>query len=334
MSASSEPDEPRRYQVTEADTGARLDVFVATRAQDISRAAAQRLIRDENVLLNGKRAKPSTSVAAGDTVQVTVPSPEPATVRPQPIPLSVAYEDDDLIVIDKPSGMVVHPAPGNWDRTLVNALLHHCTGLARGGGPTRRGVVHRLDKDTSGLLVVAKTDLAHRGLTAQIQERTAERVYWAIVWGSDLPDGGRIDAAIGRHPVHRKKMAVLSGTGRRAATRYRTLERFGRTRMSLVEVRLLTGRTHQIRVHFAHIGHPVVGDPTYGRQRRLRRSAPQAVVEALSALDGQALHARALAFDHPGTGERLRLTADPPDDFAALLAALREHGMPRQSEPE
>ena len=324
MDAGCETPDPRVFEVPEADAGSRLDVFVAAHEDDISRAAAQRLIRDQHVLLNGTGAKPSTLVSGGDLVQVTLPPPETREIAPEPIPLTIAYEDDDIIVIDKSSGMVVHPAPGNWSGTLVNALLAHCGQLSRAGGATRPGIVHRLDKDTSGLMVVAKTDVAHRSLAAQIQERQVARVYWALVWGGDLPDGGRIDAAVGRHPVDRKKMAVLSATGRPATTRYRTLERFERTQICLVEARLLTGRTHQIRVHFSHLGHSVVGDPTYGKQRRLRKGAPRAVVEALAVLNGQALHARRLELDHPRTGERLKLTAEPPEDFSALLDALRQ----------
>ncbi len=323
--SSSGRAEARQYEVAEEDGAMRLDVFVATHADDISRAAAQRLIREESVLVNGERAKPSTAVAPGDVVRVVVPQPEPLDVTPEPIPLRIVYEDEDIIVIDKPSGLVVHPAPGNWHGTLVNALLWHCERLSRAGGATRPGIVHRLDKHTSGLLVVAKTDFAYRKLAAHIQHRRVERRYWALAWGSDLPESGRIDAAVGRHPVDRKRMAVLTATGRPAATRYVVLERFDQ--ISLVQVRLLTGRTHQIRVHFAHIGHPVVGDPTYGRQRRLRRSAPEAVAVAVSALDGQALHARRLDFQHPRTGKPLTFTADVPDDFAALLRALRESRM-------
>ena len=322
MSIGATAAEPRLFSVTERDAGTRLDVFVAAQVEELSRAAAQRLIRDEHALLNGRPAKPSATVAAGDEVQVTVPPPEPTDVAPEPIPLRIAYEDDDLVVVDKPSGMVTHPAPGNWSGTLVNALLWHCKELSGVGGKLRRGIVHRLDKHTSGLLVVAKTDLAHRRLAAQIQERRVERLYQALVWGADVPESGQIEAAIGRHPVDRKRMAVLTASGRPAATRFRVLERFDE--MCFVEARLLTGRTHQIRVHFAHIGHPVVGDPTYGRQRLLRGGASEAVARALSALDGQALHAARLEFDHPRTGERLKLAADLPQDFAELLAALRQ----------
>lgn len=299
----------------------RLDVAVARLCPELSRAAAQRLIREGNVLLNGRASKPSESVHTGDELQVTIPPPVEAAARPQPIALDIVYEDEDIVVVNKPSGMVVHPGAGNPDGTLVNALLHHCRGLAGVGGELRPGIVHRLDKETSGLLVAAKNDAAYRSLQRQIQARTAVREYWALVWGCVENDEGRIEAPIGRHPKHRQKMAANVPHARNAVTDYQVLERF--ERMTLVQVRLQTGRTHQVRVHFAHIGHPVVGDPVYGRGGRTSALA-QPVRERVACLHGQALHARRLCFDHPRTGERLEFEAPLPGDFSSLLDVLRK----------
>ncbi len=298
----------------------RFDTAVARLCPELSRAAAQRLIREGNVLLNGRASKPSESVKTGDELRVTIPPPVEAAARPQPIALNVVYEDEDLIVVNKPSGMVVHPGAGNPDGTLVNALLHHCRELAGVGGKLRPGIVHRLDKETSGLLVAAKNDAAYRSLQQQIQVRTAVREYWALVWGCVENDEGRIEAPIGRHPRHRQKMAANVPHARNAVTDYRVLERF--KRMTLLQAHLQTGRTHQVRVHFAHIGHPVVGDPLYGRGRA--SGLAQFMRELVAGLHGQALHARRLCFDHPHTGERLEFEAPLPEDFATLLDVLRK----------
>jgi 23S rRNA pseudouridine1911/1915/1917 synthase len=243
----------------------------------------------------------------------------------QEIPLEILHEDAQLVVIVKPAGLTVHPAPGNPDKTLVNALIAHCGASLSGiGGVARPGIVHRLDKDTSGVMVVAKTDAAHHSLTAQFQGRTIERAYLALVWGVPRPASGRIEGAIGRSTRDRKKMAVVSRGGKAAATRYRTLRTFGRA-ASLIECRLETGRTHQIRVHMTHLGHPLVGDPAYGRARH--RAAPELPPAARNMLDGfrrQALHAAVLGFDHPESGRRLRFEAPIPADFANLLNSLEE----------
>ncbi len=298
----------------------RFDTAVARLCPELSRAAAQRLIREGNVLLNGRASKPSESVKTGDELRVTIPPPVEPAARPQPIALNVVYEDEDLIVVNKPSGMVVHPGAGNPDGTLVNALLHHCRELAGVGGKLRPGIVHRLDKETSGLLVAAKNDAAYHSLQQQIQVRTAVREYWALVWGCVENDEGRIEAPIGRHPRHRQKMAANVPHARNAITDYRVLERF--KRMTLLQAHLQTGRTHQVRVHFAHIGHPVVGDPLYGRGRA--SGLAQFMRELVAGLHGQALHARRLCFDHPHTGERLEFEAPLPEDFATLLDVLRK----------
>ena len=317
--------------------GYRLDRALAAALPDSSRSMLQRLILDGDVAVDGRTLRPSHKVKAGDRVTLRLPVPEPPRLIPEPIPLDVRYEDDQLLVINKPRGMVVHPAPGAHRGTLVHAVLAHCPeGLSRVGGEGRPGIVHRLDKDTSGLILVAKTDAAHRALARQIQARTAHRRYLALVWGDPRFQRALVDAPIGRHPTDRTRMAVLPLAGpedpgprsRSAQTEIEVLERFGFC--TLLECRLLTGRTHQIRVHCAHIGHPVVGDAVYGGARRLgaevlrgRPDRPR-LEEAIEALGGQALHAYYLAFDHPVTGRRLELTAEPPADMQDLLDVLRQ----------
>lgn len=320
MSRGADDRQVQRRQVGPEQAGQRLDVFVAGACPDLSRAAAQRLIREGRVLLDGETAKPSRPVSAGSLVQVEIPPPRPYRARPEPIPLDVVYEDADLVVVNKPVGMVVHPAAGNWEGTLVNALLAHCGDLAGIGGELRPGIVHRLDKDTSGLIVAAKNDHAHRHLQRQISRRTAERRYRALCWGADMPEELEVDASIGRHPRHRQRMAVLPHGGRPARTALKLLRAL--PPMALVEARLRTGRTHQIRVHLHHIGHAVVGDPVYGRAWRLPRGSSPALRQALEALPGQALHARLLSFEHPRTGQQMRFEAELPVHFRRLLAAL------------
>lgn len=297
----------------EAD-GLRLDRFLAERAElGLSRSRLQQLIRERRVLVDGRPARPAEAVRGGSRVWVQVPPPEPMAAAPEPIPLDVVYEDPDLLVIHKPRGMVVHPAPGHRSGTLVNALLAHCRDLAGVGGALRPGLVHRLDRDTTGLLVVAKTEPAYRHLAGQLKRREMERRYLALVHGVP-PAEGTVDAPIGRDPRRRIRMAVVPD-GRPARTHFRVLEAFG-DRYALVEARLETGRTHQIRVHLAAIGHPVVGDPLYGgRDRTL-------------GLAGQALHAYRLAFTHPRTGERMTFEVPPPADMAAALERLRRGERP------
>jgi 23S rRNA pseudouridine1911/1915/1917 synthase len=297
------------YIVTPEEAGQRLDQFAQAQLAGISRSRVQAWVDEGQVSLNDKPTKASQRLKAGDRVGITEPPVEPTEVAAENIPLHVVYEDADLLVIDKPQGMVVHPAPGNAGGTLVNALLHHCKDLSGIGGVARPGIVHRLDKDTSGLLVVAKHDRAHAGLAAQIQAKDALRQYWAVVRGHMAEPEGRIEAPIARHPQQRQKMAVVPG-GRHAATRWRVLESF--KGYDLVELTLETGRTHQIRVHLAHLGHPVVGDPAYGGEVKLPVK-----------LAGQALHARRLAFHHPISGAALSFEAEPPENFRKLLAHLR-----------
>lgn len=316
------------WTVEEAQAGARADVFLAA-VLGTSRGEAQRLLEMGAARVNGRLAKASLKLRAGDRVEAERPAPQPTEAQAEAIPLDILYEDADLLVINKPRGMVVHPAPGAESGTLVNAVLAHAGDLSGIGGARRPGIVHRLDRDTSGLLVVAKSDAAHLSLQAQIQAKTAERHYEALLWGVPRFERATIDAPIGRHPVGRKRMAVLTDprhTAREAVTELTLREPLGA--FSRVEARLQTGRTHQIRVHCAYIGHPVVGDPLYGGLRKVPSQglAPgeQARIEqAIAALNGQALHAGALAFDHPRTGERLRFTAPMPAVMQNLLAILR-----------
>jgi len=324
---ADEPEE-REYVVPADSDGQRLDQAAAQLAGDLSRAAAQRLIVQGLCLLNGKPAKRADRVAQGDRIALTILPPAPTEVVAEDIPLHIVFEDAHLIVINKPSGMVVHPAAGNPRGTLVNALLWHCKDLSGIGGELRPGIVHRLDKETSGLLVAAKSDAAHRGLAQQIAGRTAKRTYWGLVWGEPSPREGRIDAPVARHPRHRQLMGVVPG-GRDAVTHYRVLETFrvgtGKSgaSVSLVEFDLETGRTHQIRVHMSHVGHPVLGDPAYGRQRTLPPSTSKGLGEAVEGLEGQALHAKRLGFAHPITGEPMQFEADLPADFRRVLGILR-----------
>lgn len=309
----------------------------------LSRTRLTRLIADGHVMLNGQVATdPKARVAAGDLVEITVPLAEDSHIGPESIPLSVVFEDDDLIVIDKPAGMVVHPAPGSPSGTLVNALLAHCgDDLSGVGGMKRPGIVHRIDKDTSGLLVVAKTDRAHHGLAAQFEKHTVERYYKAVVYG--VPDANdprlrgvrgvsfepgnilKVTTQLARHKTDRQRQAVLFQGGRHAVTRARIVDSFGTPPVvSLVECWLETGRTHQIRVHMAHAGHALVGDPTYGGRRKLARGAISDMADAaVRDFPRQALHAQVLGFIHPVSGESLRFEADVPQDMTALIALLQ-----------
>jgi len=319
-----------RHIVTFDDSaaGERLDRALAAALPALTRSRVKALIESRRVALAGPFdetgptiEEPSRKVKTGERFVVDIPAAEPARPAPQAIDLDILHEDNDLLVLNKPAGLVVHPAPGNPDRTLVNALIAHCgTSLSGIGGVRRPGIVHRLDKDTSGVMVVAKNDATHRALSRLFATHDLERIYQAVVWGAPRPSEGVIDQPIGRHPVDRKRMAVRRSGGRSAITEYWLEGRFGpalRPVASQVGARLRTGRTHQVRVHLAHIGCPVVGDPVYGRKRQV--GAP----EALKAFPRQALHAATLAFVHPRTGRMLTFATELPRDIKALVANLK-----------
>jgi 23S rRNA pseudouridine1911/1915/1917 synthase len=312
------------WTVEAPQAGARLDRWLADALPDQSRSRLKALIEDGRVTIGGTTIDdPSRKVRAGDRIALSIPPAAPATPQAESIPLVVVYEDAHLIVVDKPAGMVVHPAPGSGSATLVNALLHHCGASLSGiGGEKRPGIVHRLDKDTSGLIVAAKTDAAHRGLAAQFAAHTITRAYKALCWGVPRPPSGSVSGNIGRSARDRKKMAVVSHGGRAALTHYSTERAFG-TVAALLECRLATGRTHQIRVHLASIGHPLVGDPAYGGRSRVKTGdLPPETIRALRAFHRQALHAWQLGFTHPATGERLLFGSVIPNDFNELLNSL------------
>ena len=293
-----------------AESGTRIDAWLSANIPDLTRNAAQRLLTEGMVLVNGKPPKKNYKVSAGDTVTVTIPEAAEVPLVPQNIPLDIVYEDEDVVVVNKPRGMVVHPAPGHPDGTLVNALMYHCGDSLSGvGGEKRPGIVHRIDKDTSGLLIVAKNDAAHLALSAQLSDRSLSRVYRAVVTGNLKQDSGTVDAPIGRHPNDRKKMAVTHQNSRNAVTHWSVLERYrGYTH---VRCKLETGRTHQIRVHMAHIGHPLLGDEVYGHAKLPEKG-----------LIGQCLHAKELQFIHPRTGEAIHLDTELPDYFKDVLTRL------------
>lgn len=302
--------EEKNLIVTEQEQGKRLDVYL-TSALDISRSYAQQLIQRQGVTVNGKDAKANRRLNEGDQVKAVIEVQEEYKVVPQDIPLDIVYEDKDIIVINKARGMVVHPAAGNPDGTLVNALLYHCQGELSGiNGVIRPGIVHRLDKDTSGVMVAAKTDEAHKELAEQIKAHSAHRTYWALVHGNISEERGIVDAPIGRHPKDRIKMAVTFKGGREAVTHFKVLKRYGD--YTWVECKLETGRTHQIRVHMAYIHHPVVNDPLYGYKKD---DFP---------IEGQALHSHCLDLVHPITGKAMHFEALAPADFLACLKRAEE----------
>ncbi len=307
------------HRVSKDEAGMRLDAYIAA-VSDLSRSAAARLIESSSVTVNGKLAEKKRAIAEGDVVEITLPDPEECEAQPEDIPLDVVYEDDDIIVINKPEGMVVHPAPGNYSGTLVNALLFRCRDSLSGiGGVMRPGIVHRIDKDTSGLLVVAKNDFAHTALSEELKHHGIEREYHALVKGGFGEDTGTVDLPIGRHPIDRKKMAVLknSESAREAVTHYEVLARYGN--ISYLKLMLETGRTHQIRVHMSYTGHPLLGDEVYGQSKIPfeKRHAPL--------LNGQALHAKRLSLTHPRTKERMTFECDLPENFKQLIEILEKN---------
>ena len=306
-----------KFIIKPEQQGQRLDLYLSLLPElGRSRSQVKKLIESGNVLVNNDVSEPSCKLKADDRIKITVPAPEPTTLKPENLPLEIVYEDNDIVVVNKPKGMVTHPAPGNRSGTLVNALLHHCDHLAPTGAPVRPGIVHRLDKDTSGLLVVAKTDQAYHSLVRQLKERKVEKTYVALVHGVIKNNSGVIEARIGRHPVQRKKMAVIEApnskhrtpNSREAFTSYKVIQRF--KYFTLVEVKIMTGRTHQIRVHLSFIGFPLVGDPTYGKKANELDVA------------GQLLHARKLGFFHPRTNEFMEFSAALPEEFQRVLQKI------------
>ena len=297
-------------QPNKEDAGCRVDAWLAANLEGITRSAAQRLLEEGRVCCAGKPLAKNYRLTGGEAIQVSLPEPEPIDVVPQDIPLDVVYEDGDVIVVNKPKGLVVHPAPGHPDGTLVNALLYHCGDSLSGvGGALRPGIVHRIDRDTSGLIIAAKNDFAHQKLAAQLQDHTLARIYQCIAVGNIREDVGTVDAPIGRHPADRKKMAVVAN-GRPAVTHWEVLARYpGFTHL---RCRLETGRTHQIRVHMAYIGHPILGDTVYGAKK------------PVPGLQGQCLHAVGLRFLHPRTGELVELHCGLPEEFQAQLRKLEK----------
>jgi 23S rRNA pseudouridine1911/1915/1917 synthase len=312
--------------VVDGFAGSRLDKFLSESFAEHSRTRIKNLIVGGQITSAGaKVTDPSRRVKPGERYEMAIPALKPAIPIAQKIDLDVVYEDDDLIIIDKPAGLVVHPAPGNPDHTLVNALIAHCGASLSGiGGEARPGIVHRLDKDTSGLMVAAKNDIAHRGLAEQFSDHSLERAYKAVVWGVPKLKAGKIEGNIGRNPRNRKKMAVVSRGGKHALTRYQVEKRVGEDNQfwaSLVECRLETGRTHQIRVHMKSIGHPIIGDPVYGAKdaKKLKKNVSELFHEAVENLNRQALHAYLIGFTHPISGERISFKSPLSRDILALL---------------
>lgn len=311
--------ETKSFYITEEDIGSRLDSFLSSRIEGYSRTYMQKLIEEELVLVNGKAAKSNYKLRIGDKVGVTVPDPIPLEIEAEKIDLDIVHEDKDIIVINKPQGMVVHPAHGNYTGTVVNALLDHCSNLSDYNsltginGVMRPGIVHRIDKDTSGIIVVAKTNEAHMSLSKQLKDHSITRRYVALLEGKLKNEAGRIETLIGRNPKNRKQMAVVNENGKRAVTHYKVLEAFESN--TYIEASLETGRTHQIRVHMAYIGHPVVGDMAYGYKKQRFETK------------GQLLHARVLGFIHPGKGEYVEFEAPLPDYFERILKILRSSNM-------
>ena len=290
-------------------TGERIDKFLDGRIESLSRSYIQKLIKEKKILVNQLPVKANYKLTTGDTIILQIPDPEPLDIQPENIPLDIIYEDEDVVVVNKARGMVVHPAAGNLNGTLVNALLYHCKNLSGINGVIRPGIVHRLDKDTSGIMICAKNDAAHLSLSQQIQAKTAQRTYLAVVRGNIKTDSGVIETLIARDKNDRKKMAVVKECGRDAVTEYEVLERFGK--YTIVRCRLRTGRTHQIRVHMEYLGYPLVGDPKYSPMK------------TPFSIQGQALHSQTLEFTHPRTGERLSFEAPLPEDMHKIVTRLR-----------
>lgn len=299
-----------KLTVDNIEASIRLDLYLSRELNDISRSYVQKLIEKGNVKINSEVIlSKKFKISMNDEIEIVIPEPEKLKLEPENIPIEIVYEDEDLMVVYKPQGMVVHPAPGHYTGTLVNALLYHSEKLSSINGIIRPGIVHRIDKDTSGLLMIAKNNVAHNSLAAQLKEHSTNRIYSALVHGNLETDSGTIDLPIGRHPVNRLKRAVVENNGKRAVTHFKVIERL--SGFNLVDLKLETGRTHQIRVHMAYLGHPLVGDPLYGFKKEKFK------------LNGQALHAKVIGFVHPTTGKYMEFCCELPDYFKSLLDKLR-----------
>lgn len=305
-------DETMTHIITVDEVGTRIDKYLSNQLPDQSRSYLQKLVKENLVHVNEKAVKSNYKLRLGDVVCITIPKPVDLDVKAEPIPLDILYEDDDILIINKPKDMVVHPSAGHMSGTLVNGILHHCKGNLSGiNGILRPGIVHRIDKDTTGVLVVCKNDMAHTSISEQLKVHSITRKYYAIVYHNFSEDAGTVDAPIGRHPVERKKMAINKKNGKRAVTHYKVIERLKENRYTLIECQLETGRTHQIRVHMASIHHPLLGDTTYGPSKQPYQ------------LEGQCLHAKVLGFVHPRTGQYMEFESPLPDYFESLLKELR-----------
>lgn len=308
-------------QVTAEHVAVRLDRFLDDRLPELTRSQIKRLIDDGAVTLNGEASKAGVKLRGGENVCVVLPDPVAPSAEPEPIPLSILYEDSALIVVNKPAHLVVHPAPGNYSGTLVNALLHHCQDLSGVGGELRPGIVHRLDKDTSGVMVATKDDRTHQVLARQFKAHTIQRRYRALVYGLIDGDRGTVNQPVGRHPVQRKKMSVSPRNGRRAVTHWEVRRRYTDDRMSLVDLTLETGRTHQIRVHMSSLNYPLVGDPLYGGTSRIKSINDNELRQMISKLGRQFLHAWQLGFEHPN-GKKMLFQAPMPDELEQIISYL------------
>ncbi len=325
------PNKKYNFTVSEDQQSKRVDQFIVEELPSFSRTKIAKLVKEGALIINGKAVTDnSKKVTSGDEIELLVPEAVATDIKPQKIPLDIVYEDDDLLVINKPIGMVVHPGAGNPDKTLVNALLHHCKGNLSGiNGELRPGIVHRIDKDTSGLLVVAKNDMAHNNLAKQFEEHSIQRAYLAFVWGMMKPIHGRIETFIGRSKYNRQKMSADVASGKDAITNYKTLEIFKGKNIpdiSLIECKLETGRTHQIRVHLAHKKNPILGDQMYGSKMRKIRDIDPALQHIIEKINFQALHAQSLGFIHPTSGEELFFTTELPQDLLNLKKMLKKLG--------
>ena len=314
----------KTYVVPLRDEGLRLDVFLKDANPTLTRSHLKKLIDRQSVKLNAVIPKAGARLRAGDRIQLQIPAPEPMRAVPEPVPMDIVFEDDSILVVNKPPGLVVHPAAGNYSGTLVNGLLYHCRSLPHQGSPFRPGIVHRLDKNTSGVMVVAKSDRAHQHLATQFKDHTINRMYLALALGRPRSAQGTISSLIGRHPTDRKKMSSRPRRGRQAVTHWEVMKRYAY--LTLLRIRLETGRTHQIRVHLASIHHPVAGDPDYGGRKTLAALPKTEATQFISSVKRQLLHAATLGFIHPIEDRYVEFTTPPPDDFKTVLKKLEEHG--------